>query len=90
MGLVPSWSGCCTLIGPVFCLGYWVPVERLQLLPCTALCVVVILVKVKGENESRINESIMWATRWKPEWVTEGLEQTGRTNNAYFPICASV
>jgi hypothetical protein len=41
----------------------------------TGLCVVVILVKVKGENESRISESIMRATWWNPEWAVEGLKQ---------------
>jgi hypothetical protein len=52
-----------------------VPVERLESLARTGLWVVVILVKVNGENESRNSESIMRATWWNPEWVVEGLQQ---------------
>jgi hypothetical protein len=52
-----------------------VPVERLEPLSRTGLWVVVIFVKVKGENGSRISESIMRATWWNPECVVEGLKQ---------------
>jgi hypothetical protein len=73
---VPCSGACCALTGPVFCLVCWVPVDRLDPLSRAGLCVVVIFVRVNGEKESRISESIMRATWWNPEWDVEGLEDT--------------
>ena len=55
------------------------PVERLEPLSRNGLWVVVILVKVKGENGSSISESIIRATWCSPECVVEGLKQTQYT-----------